>query len=771
MRNNSETDRTGHKGEYMTALLLNEVASVNPYTDDHGLDFFCELRDCMGVLFFIQAKGSANPTYAETTQTISSLPINCRTIENYWLKLDGPVFVFMSDTAVNKTYYTLVDESTYKPTPGQLTHTFSIPLSNEIAHDNIGRFAKVVIEKQRKRSLGEIEHYLQEHYQKNPELYHDLDEIERFLEVMRGSDQTAQIEVKSLLRQRCAAGIPIAPRLAEELKSIFINCKDSVTQYHVLDILLLLNDKRLVSQILKQIERNMRFYEFKPYGPEAGLYTYTDFLFAALVKLNAADKAKEIKRFLHVKDATINRGAIRTCGDLQINSSIPDIMRLIGHPDNGIRHDVAQALSKLDSNKVVPKLEKILQTSKSKTKIANAIQALAVSENRQVIKAILPLANDPNRDIRKAVALYLGVIDPVKHIDLLLKLMTDEDLEVQSEAKRSVYKILATYSIEFKTSALPQSLTLSAEKLEQLALPLLKTVYAHGQLPQTVSLLSICKGPTSLATLVDIYFKEEGTTRKVEITGPSGNVEGIQFINLKTRILDILKQYDLPEVRDDIVKQIVAKTTNPKYIIIAGELKLKEAFMPLINLLNQGTLDDTSSIASALVSIDSVKAQDWAINTLRNNSPLGISLACIKILSQTGAEQEERDLIKAQIHRLIKDVKVRLNPCIYFYVSHYEVTEAIPIIVNDLETNFDILAEPTKYRMLETAIGLDTHKSRGMMIKILPVVSDEWKHIIISCLGEIGDSRSIAAIKEYRDYPNLRISKLVERILSKTSNV
>lgn len=764
-----ETDKTGDKGEYLAALLLSEVALVNRYQKDWGLDFYCELRDHAGVSFYVQAKGSAKPIYAITKPTISSLPVNCQTINGYWLKQPSPVFVLMSDTTANKTYYALVDENTYKPELGQRTYTFSIPLSNEIARDNIGHFVKVVIEKQRLISSEERERRLEEHYLKNPELYHDLDEIERFLEVMRGSDQTAQLEVKSLLKQRCEAGMLIASRLADGLKSIFINCKDSVTQHHVLDILLLVNDGTLIPLVLKQIERNMRLYEFRPYGYETGLFTYTDFLFTALVKLNATDKAEEIKRFLGVKDATINRGAIRACGELGINSAISDVMRFLGHPNDGVRYDAAQALSKLDSSKVVPNLEKVLQTSQGKLEIAGAIQTLAEAKNTQAITTILPLADDPSRDVRKAVALYLGATNPVGHISLLLNLMVDDDHEVRSEAMRSVHRyISAEYSGEVETPAISQSPPLSVEELEQIALPLLKKVYANGQLQQTVSLLLVCKGPSSLPTLVDIYFREEGVTKQVEVIGPSGNVEGVQFIDLKASVLDILKQYDLPEIRDDIIKQITANPANHKYIAAAGELRLEEAFNPLTDLFDQESLEDTGPIVSALVSINSVKARVWAINTLRNNPPFGVSLACIEILSRNIAE-DERSLVKAQIHRLMNDFEARRNPRIYFYVCHYGVTETVPIIVNDLGANFDTLVGPVKYRMLETAMGLDAPRSRDVMIKVLPIVDDTWKHVIIASLGEIGDPVSIATIREYKDHPSLEISKLVEKILSRTS--
>lgn len=767
----TEASITGDIGEFMAASLLARIATVNPFRKDIGLDFHCELCDEPSFEFYVQAKGSKKPCYSRIHRTISSLPVECKTVEEYWLPKKHPVFVLMSDATTNRTYYTVVDpETTYIPTrENQKEYTFSIPLSNEITRDNVGSFVSVVIERQPGLSQEKLEHHLEEHYQKHPELYHDLDEIDRFLEVMRGSDQTAQAEVKLLLNQRFEAGMPIAARLEEGLKAIFINCKDSTTQHHVLDILLILNDRAFIPQVLKQIERNMRLYEFKPYGYEKGRSTYTDFLFAALVKLKATHRSKELRRFLNVKDTTINRGAIRACGELGINGAISDILRFLGHPDDGVRHDAAQALSKLDSNKVIPKLETVLRTSQDKLKIAGTIRTLAELKNAQVEAVILPLADDPRREVRKAVAFYLGAINPVEHINLLLRLMMDNDHKVRSEAMRSVHKCLPlAHPDELETPGLFQGPTITAEELEQLALPLLKEAYANRQISQVISLLSICKGRSSLPTLLDIYFSEESRPKKIGLVGPSGEVEGVQFVDLKASVLDILKQYDLPELHADIVEQIESSPANHKYIMAAGELKIDAAFMPLVNLISQESLEDRGPIVSSLASIDSAKAQAWAIDTLKTNPSLEVSLTCIDILRATGADEQERDLIIAQIQRLMNDVKVRRDPRVYhLYVGHYEVGETIPLIVKDLETEFDTLGV-VKYRMLEIVMGLDAPKGRDVMIKVLPVVDDGWKHIIIQCLGEIGDSESMEAIAEYRDYPNLQISKFVENILSET---
>jgi hypothetical protein len=170
---------TGITGENLAATLLGRIANVSPYRKDRGLDFQCELWDYPARGFFVQAKGSENPTYTHDGTRISSLPVSCKTIEEYWLIRAEPVFVLMSDTTTTRTFYLIVNRDTFKPSLGQKTYTFSIPIENEITHENVGDFFQAVIENDPRITQEEIEQHLNGHYQKYPELYHDLDEIER----------------------------------------------------------------------------------------------------------------------------------------------------------------------------------------------------------------------------------------------------------------------------------------------------------------------------------------------------------------------------------------------------------------------------------------------------------------------------------------------------------------------------------------------------------------------------------------------------------------
>jgi len=278
MPRTTQADITGDTGVNMAQLLLSHVALVNRFEKDIGLDLHCELRTDLSYSFYVQAKGSANPKYTETT--INALPVECKTVEQYWLKKQpSPVFVFMSDIIKNRTYYTVVDRNTYRPRQtNQKKYTFSIPLTNEITFDNISIFVACVIENRFNITKEERERFIQDHFKKNPELFRGLtEEKDGFLEIMRGSDQTAQVEVKMLLKQRYEEGIPIPGDLRSGLISIFINSKDRITQSHTLDTLVYINETAVVPQVIRQIDRNIRSYEYLfGDGPRSH---HTDFLF------------------------------------------------------------------------------------------------------------------------------------------------------------------------------------------------------------------------------------------------------------------------------------------------------------------------------------------------------------------------------------------------------------------------------------------------------------------------------------------------------------
>jgi len=531
---------TGDKGETLASLLLSEIAHVNKYQKDMGLDLHCELRDDLSIEFYVQAKSSENPTY--TDKSIKSLPIVCKRIEDYWLKKQHPVFILMSNTCYERTYYLLIDENTYKPKKeGQKSIAFDIPRSNEITKENIGTFVKEVVKNQPSISKKEAQEYLEEYSNKHPLLFHDLDEINRLLEFMRNSDQDEQVQAKLVIKKLHEDKKLNSRRLIQGLIAIFINCKDRITQSHVLDALVYLDVKEIIPEIPKQIERNLMLFECRE-TPEQLRHVYTDFLFNALVKLKANTIYPSIKHFLEYNDEFLARGVIRTCGELNIKESVSDVLTFLKHPKIEIREEAGRALSKMDEKVITKELKRILEYSANDNEVSGAIYVFAIKKDKSVEDKVITFANSHNRDVRKSVALYLGEINSVKKISLLLDLVIDSDNEVRNEAVRSVVN----------------KLTLSNKEKEGLALPLLKKTYEEKRIQRVNSLLSIinrCGSEKSILILLEIYRNEKGETHNFRGIDYEKEIEYFQQVNLKTNALEILKRFDIQEIQDDIIKE------------------------------------------------------------------------------------------------------------------------------------------------------------------------------------------------------------------------
>lgn len=735
---------TGDKGEALASLLLSEIAYVNRYQKDIGLDLHCELRDNSSIEFYVQAKGSENPTY--TDKSIKSLPIVCKTIEDYWLKKQHPVFILMSDTYYEKTYYLLIDKNTYKPKKeGQKSITFDIPLSNEITKENIGAFVKEVVENQPSISKKEAQEYLDEYSNKHPLLFHNLDEINSLLEFMRSSDQDEQVQAKLVIKKLYEDKKLNSRRLIEGLISIFTDCKDRITQSHVLDALVYLDVKEIIPEIPKQIERNLMLFEYRE-TPEQLRHVYTDFLFNVLVKLKANTIYPSIKHLLGYNDEFLTRGVIRTCGELNIKESVSDVLTFLKHPKIEIREEAGRALSKMDEKVITKELKRILEYSANDNEVSGAIYVFAIKKDKSVEDKVITFANSPNRDVRKSVALYLGEINSVKKISLLLDLVIDPDNEVRNEAVRSVVN----------------KLTLPNKEKEGLALPLLKKTYEEKRIQRVNSLLSIinrCGSEKSIPILLEIYRNEKGETHNFRWIDYEKEMEYFQQVNLKTNALEILKRFDIQEIQDDIIKEIreAEDDSKIKYIIAAGEMKIAAAFNEITNLLEQGYTMWSNFIPSTLLKIDDYKAKNWSVETLKNNPRLELCFTCFEILYKSSINRDIKNLIKDQIIRLMRIKENRSNTRLLLYVEIYKVNEAISLIIDDIMR--DGLNSDLLYDRLNILAKLKTEESRDLLIEILAKVDDSLKRIIIGWLGHIGDKKCIDTIRNYENYPDLDIRK------------
>jgi hypothetical protein len=311
------TDVTGDVGAHLAATVLAPIATVERRDETMELDFYCELRTHPGCAFHVQAKGSEEPTYGQ--DTISSLPVSRKTVQEYWLPQIYPVYVVMADVRAKRLFCLRVTKETYEPGDSE-TCTFRIPLANELTAENVGRLMPEILASQPKMTPAEAAKHAADFQQRNPLLCHDLTEIDAFLEIMRGSDQTAQFNAKIAIQTLVKSSRMDSHRLESGLIEIFRNCKDRITQHHVLDTLVAIDAGNAGPEIVKQIDRNTRTYEYLSLDPESR-HPNIDFLFHGLARLRPPHLVDDVRRLVNHPDPVVLRGTLWLIGELKIGSS------------------------------------------------------------------------------------------------------------------------------------------------------------------------------------------------------------------------------------------------------------------------------------------------------------------------------------------------------------------------------------------------------------------------------------------------------------------
>src|SRR5262249_29135035 len=145
-------------------------------------------------------------------------------------------YILMADVRSRRVFYLRVTKDNYEPGSSE-TCTFRISLSQELTRENVGKLMPDILANQPKMTLEEAARTAEQFQQENPLLCHDLKEIDAFLEIMRGSDQDAQVKAKVAIQTLVASSRLDSHRLESGLIEIFRNCKNRITQTHVLDTL------------------------------------------------------------------------------------------------------------------------------------------------------------------------------------------------------------------------------------------------------------------------------------------------------------------------------------------------------------------------------------------------------------------------------------------------------------------------------------------------------------------------------------------------------
>jgi hypothetical protein len=759
MQRTITSDIVGDEGEDLAGLLLRRVAVVNKPGKDIGLDLHCELRDDPSLEFWVQAKGSEYPSYG-SDRTVSSLPVDRKTIESYWLTKFHPVYIFMSDTRRQRTYFLAITKQTYQPrNSSSKTHVFLIPLQNEITKENVGGFIADVIRRQPTLTPGDALAWVEKYRQEHPLLYQDLDQIATFLEIMRGSDQDSQVGAKFVIKEMFESGKLDSDRLINGLIAIFQNCRDVITQNHVLETLIFLRARQIIPDIIRQIGSNLNLPEYRRTHPEHR-YRYTSFLFAALVQLDARNILSTIRVYLQHPESNIVQEAAFACGELRLNGGAPDLLLLLSHPETNVRIIAAQALAKYGHKYIAKECIEILRKANMGDAVHGAIYALAFFNNREHVGDVVKFVRDDNPHIRQAVADYLGRIDATEYADLLVDLMVDDDLDVRSQA-----------GISFL-----DHLSLTNHQKERLILPKLEVSFDHREEIKVAMLLGAvqrCSGDVAKPLVLRIYWEDDGVLVNHTIMDANGQTCGTQPIDLKTSALEILKRHDIADIHDDIVRQInhAGEEVLVKYINAAWELKLPEAFNAITSIRDEYMLNMSGFIVTGLMELDRDRATNWALSEIEKEPSLSMCLVCCSIFELMGLQKQIAKVVHMQLRRHFQEPANRLVPGIYRFLREYKVSETTPIIIDDLNADKygDLEEDQTLLlidQMIQTLGTVGGQQGRDFLINLLSIVGLRFKMQILPLLSTIVDEPSIEAIRKCLYDPDPDVRELADRLIN-----
>jgi HEAT repeat protein len=665
----------------------------------------------------------------------------------------------MSDTRRRRTYYLPVTKETYRPRDGKSkTHVFVISLQNEVTEENIGTFVADVTSRQPKMSAEDVSAWIETYKQENPLLYQDLDQIETFLQIMRGSDQDAQVKAKYVIKEMFESGALDSARLVNGLLAIFQNCRDRITQNHVLETLVFLKARQVIPDIVKQISNNLSLPEYQKAHPEHRS-PYTSFLFAALVQLEARSILRDIRVYFQHPESHLVQEAVFACGELRLKGGASDILRLLSHPDANVRIIAAQALAKYGHKYIVEECVTTLRRAYINEAVHGAIYVLAYFKKHEHIEDVIRFVNDDDPHIRQAVSHYLGQVNATQYAYLLIDLMVDNDLDVRSQACLSFI----------------DNLSLDNNQKEKLVLPKLEAAFDQGEEIKVASLLGVvqrCGSDTSKPLLLRIYWEDDGVLVNHIITDANGHARGVQPIDLKTCALEILKRFDIAEIRDDIVRQIShsGEDVLVRYISTAWELKLPEAFDAITSIRDEYMLNLSGFIVTGLIELDRDRAANWALSEIEKRPSFPVCLVCCSIFELMGLQKQVANIVHIQLWGHFQEAANRLVPGIYRFLREYEVVETIPVIISDL--NADRYGDLEEYQalllidqMLQTLGVIGGQQGHDFLIGLLSTAGLRFKMQILHLLSSVADEPSMEAIKKCLYDPDSDVRELANRLI------
>lgn len=632
----------------------------------------------------------------------------------------------MADIRYKRVFYYRVTPENYESGDSQ-TCTFRIPLTNELTSENIGHLLTDICACQPHMTPQEANQMAAQFQQQNPTLCHDLNEIDAFLEIMRGSDQMAQVQAKVALQALVDASQLDSKRLESGLLEIFKNCKDRITQSHVLDTLVAIKATTAAPEIIRQIDRNIRLHEYLSQDP-SWRHIFIDFLFHGLARLQPPRLDKEIRPLLHHLDPVVLKGALWLVGQLRMRGFNDRLFELLNSPHQSVRDAAAKTIAALDQKETKSRLKTLINAPNTTAHLAAVIGALTDSKCFDAEEAVVKCLAHGAADVRAAAVQHLAASENAAHFDVLIIALADEEPEVRQQAAAGIARLSSVPPMDKEASLLRS----------------LRDAFTAGKVPQAAAImaeLAQYAGEASRPTLVEIFRLADGRSINQTYFNENGDWRMVISINLKTQALGILSRGSV----DDLVDEILLGLTHcdrdslGSYLQVVAEKEIARAFDVLKGLSPQLIASNPMGVLSTALSLEPQDALTWAIDTLIQTGFTDIFLGFCAALEGHGVDLSVIPGFLARLRELFSVLENREIPGLYRLVRRYQVPEATSFIADDLRLTLGTAASERNipvWEMYETLAVLPDSAGHERLLRHLAVCPPDHRLPILEYLAK-----------------------------------
>jgi HEAT repeat protein len=757
MPKSKRTDVSGDIGEHLAAEMLTPIATVEPRGETMELDFYCELRTQAGCSFHVQAKGSEAPSYGQ--DFITSLPISRKTVEEYWLKQVYPVYILMADVRACRVFYLRVTKDNYEPGSSE-TCTFRVPISHELTAESVGNLVPDILANQPKMTPEEAARMAAQFQEQNPLLCHDLTEIDAFLEIMRGTDQTTQMKAKVAIQTLVASSRLDSHRLESGLIEIFRNCKDRITQSHVLDTLVAIGATSAGPEIIKQVDRNTRTYEYMGLEQDAR-HPHIDFLFRGLARLRLPRLVDEVKRLLDHPDPVVVRGALSLAGELKLHGLNDRLLAFLKSPHPLVREDAARVIATLDQRATKTGLKKVLKNPTTPEQLAAVINALTQSQCFDAEEEVAGCLSHPSRDVRAAAADYLGSSANPAHFGLLVGALRDEEPEVRQKAGHGI-ALLSSVAAADKEAALLQTLG---------------ETFDAGKQPQAAAImgeLAKYAGEASRPLLAMIFRSADGKSIRQTYNDEYGNFRIGICVNLRAQALGILSRGSIEDLVDEVLAGLAPADEDALtiYLPVVEEKRIAPALEVIKGLAPELIADSARRVLATAYALNPEGAIAWATEQIMQTQDPRVFFGFCGTLHQRGIDLQTVPGVIGRVRQLFFNLDHRALPGFYDLVRRYQIPGASAIIAGDLRLILGPEAHERNmpiWDMYETLAALPDPEGHQSLLQHVRVCPSQNRLPILEYLAKYRPELARAELPHHHKDAELVVREGVERLIAELS--